>query len=527
MDEKPSASEPSTRTAEPRRRKRALVVHPFLLIAWFVLVVYAANLKEGVPLGDLLRPLGLSLVSGAVVLGVIWLIFRRNLLKAALLTSVLVFLFFNYGRVYNAVAGRRLGDVMWGRHLFLLILWGALAVGATMAVVRARSPIRLTRGLNVIAAGLVVFNLASIGVYKFQTRGGPAIAGNVLNFKGGTGATANRPDIYYIMLEEYGGERALRELLGFDNRPFLDALRRRGFYVPEHATTNYPHTEHSLASSLNLQYLQRMIPSTPSADGSVVQALIQNDQVPKILHSKGYKYIHIGSRFTPTATNPQADVNIKMQGALSEFASTVVDTTVLDAGNALNSARFNFQRREYVRALFQFDQLAKTKMIQGPKFVFTHILIPHYPYIFDQTGHFVDPSERSRRTNVQNYIGQLQYANKRVLQTIDTLLSGPERTRPVIILQSDEGPYTGLHYGEHASDRELEQHFGILEAYYLPHVDKSGLYPYITPINSFRLVFNKYFGAGLPLLPDRNYVFLNPRHLYTFIDVTARVRQLS
>ena len=41
------------------------------------------------------------------------------------------------------------------------------------------------------------------------------------------------------------------------------------------------------------------------------------------------------------------------------------------------------------------------------------------------------------------------------MEVIDALLSGPPEDRPVIVLQSDEGPYTGLSYGASATIEEL------------------------------------------------------------------------
>ncbi len=43
---------------------------------------------------------------------------------------------------------------------------------------------------------------------------------------------------------------------GYDNTEFLNALRERGFYVGECSQSNYVRTEISLASSLNMMYLQ-------------------------------------------------------------------------------------------------------------------------------------------------------------------------------------------------------------------------------------------------------------------------------
>ena len=38
------------------------------------------------------------------------------------------------------------------------------------------------------------------------------------------------------------------------------------------------------------------------------------------------------------------------------------------------------------------------------------------------------------------------------------------------------------------------------------HQDDGILYPSMTPVNSFRLIFNTYFSGDLPLLDDRTYM---------------------
>jgi hypothetical protein len=60
----------------------------------------------------------------------------------------------------------------------------------------------------------------------------------------------------------------------------------------------------------------------------------------------------------------------------------------------------------------------------------------------------------------------------------------------------------------------------ILNAYYLPEGGERLLYPSISPVNSFRVVLNAYFGAELPLLPDNTY-FTSKRLPRQAVDITA------
>lgn len=509
-----------------RAPRRPVPLHPVLLATIPVLALWAHNATEGIELREVIRPLAVIIGGTLAVILLATLLIRRDIRKGALAASIVVFLVFSYGPLTSAM------DVLPKGVVIGLIL--AVCVAGIVGVVRARQDrvFGLTKGLNFVAAGLVVFNVVSIGLNQEGTFVPTGLSGELANV--GNGSTpVGKPDIYYIVLDEYGGERAMRELLGFDNRPFLNELEKRGFYLPEHPSTNYPRTLPYLAATLNMDYVHNLVPEGTKIYGGTLDPLINDDRVPKVLKKNGYEYTHIGSWPKMTETNPQADRNVVLGHGLSEFSNALLGGTVVaPALEAVGTPKF--ARQQYDRALFQFDQLAQSKRLKGPKFVFGHIIVPHWPFIFDAKGNFTPsditmdeikppldevPVEVHRR-----YIDQVKFVNQKVLTLLDTLLSGPPETDPVVLLQSDEGFFTWLYGGPSATDRDLQQHFSILDAYYFPRLEDTGLYPTITPVNSFRLVFNKYFGANLPLLPDRHYVLTGGN--LKWVDVTDRVRPL-
>ena len=89
----------------------------------------------------------------------------------------------------------------------------------------------------------------------------------------------NRPDIYYIILDAYGRHDALGE---FDNTDFLKELESRGFFVATNATSNYKYSIQSLASSLNLAYLDGLEARAPKTDRDGI-ALVQNNALAATL----------------------------------------------------------------------------------------------------------------------------------------------------------------------------------------------------------------------------------------------------
>jgi hypothetical protein len=509
---------------------RRLELHPFLFAAFPVLLLYAQNVRYAVTWRDVIGPMMVVLAATGLIHLAAWVALGRRWWRAALITSFLVILFFSYGRVYRAIEGQMVAGIRVARHSYLLPLWALLAVGGVAALLRVRDrrP-ALTAGLNLVAGALVLLNLVTIAVNEVAARQEAPLGALAATLHPG----ATRPDIYYIVFEEYAGERSLRDFFGYDNGPFLAQLERQGFFVGHQSFTNYPRTSLSLASSLNMQYLDDVARTTGgSGPERVIVPLIRSPRVVALLKTVGYRYVNVGSWYTPTATSPEADVDTRY-GGLSEFASALYETTAAwPIGGKLGLFRedLDFRRREYQRVLFQFRELEQLSRLPGPKFVFAHIICPHDPYVFDRRGNYVPKESQRGRRDIRSYNDQLTYLNTLILNLTRTLLSVPEDRRPVIVLQADEGPFPGAPTKWPGRPPHLvERKFLILNALYLSPGGREtpAPYPSISPVNTFRVVLDRYLGADLPLLPDRAFVFRGVNHLYTFSEVTDQVKALA
>ncbi|MGH3666374.1 MAG: sulfatase-like hydrolase/transferase, partial [Egibacteraceae bacterium] len=298
-------------------------------------------------------------------------------------------------------------------------------------------------------------------------------------------------------------------------------------------------TGHSLASTLNLRYLTDLTetygPDNPSF--LPVYDLLQRHQVGRLLKDRGYTYVHIGAWWDPTQTNHQADVNLGYERR-SDFELAFWHTTMLSEATADRREKSADQRRRvtYRGAKAQFRQVRSAVDRPGPTFTFAHILLPHQPFVFDRRGRYVSLKRDGRRGHERGYIEQLEYTNDQIRLLLDDLLDVPADQQPIVVLQADEGPHplSFLQFTRQApEDRyrwdrittaELREKFRILSAYYLPGTGDPGPYPSISPVNTWRLIFDRYFGADLPLLEDRSWIHRTHDHPYDFSDVTDRVR---
>ncbi|MDP9405726.1 MAG: LTA synthase family protein, partial [Actinomycetota bacterium] len=352
----------------------------------------------------------------------------------------------------------------------------------------------------------------------------------------GPWSAPGRPrDIYYLVFDRYGSEANLRERFGFDNSAFTRDLERRGFYVARDSRANHLKTAQSLASSLNLRYLDGLAERHGADTGNLlpVYELLQEHTVGRLLRERGYDYVHIGAWWDPTQANRHAVLNLGYEQR-SDFQVLLYDTTLLSELGTRPSDKTADQHRRvhYDGALSQFRHLREVAQRPGPTFTFAHILLPHEPFVFDRDGNFVPLADEPVRGHTRNYVEQTQFTNGRIDALLDTLLDVPPAQAPIIVIQADEGPHP-LRYKadedgfdwEQASDAELREKFWILNAYHLPGVGaEAPLYPSISPVNTWRVIFNTYFGADLPLLDDRSFIYRDSRHVYDFTEVTDRVR---
>jgi hypothetical protein len=503
-------------------------IHPLLAAAYPVVFLFAANAADQVTMQPLWLPLFVAMAVAAAAFGALWAILRDPW-RAGLVVTVLVTLFFWYGHAWNLVG------TFIGSQVALVAAWIVAAVGGVVLAVRAGSWRRPASAfLNLVTAALVVFNAAEIAAYSM---GGTVAA--VTEPSGSSSvehpASGNTPDIYYLIFDRYGSGENLTANYGFDNSPFLDALRDRGFYVADKAHANYIKTPLSLVSSLNMEYLdgdELQAEAVSGKDSGVIHRQLRGPlRVPSELKKLGYRHIHVANWWEPSATNATADTVLRYE-ATSEFSSAVLRMSALGAIGAGASLGPYDRAVLYQHTLFEFGMLEATAEDPGPKFVFAHFLVPHPPYVFEPDGSFVRDEPTATEDERDGYLRQLEYTNDRILGLVDRLLDGPPDDRPIILIQADEGPFPARYDADEwrfdwrtATTEELAEKFGILSAYHLPGVDpeEAGLYPEITPVNSFRVVLDAYFGAELGLLPDRIFAHRSQQDFYEFFEVTDQL----
>lgn len=498
--------------------KRLSFLHTFLFASSSAIILYVSmlNVTVFIPPGDILVPTLLA-VFIAVLLSLIFYALTRDARTAGVIASLFVIALLYLWYLFLAIIGITLVGIFIAR-LVLKKRIGFNEVNLTLSIV----------SLMVSAYYLYQFGSFTIGQsgYVQENPAHPIMAGQEV-----TRMADQSPDIYYIILDGYGRADMLQSVHGYDNFPFINELQQRGFVVAHKSQSNYPRTMLSLASSMNMEYLDNL--TTDLGDSNLwwpASDFIQHGQVRSFLEQQGYRTVFIASGFDLTDIR-DGDVYMKPYPImLRNFQSAFISWTNLRVLHELPWPEDYFLSSNSPRyiILYNFETLPEVASIPGPKYVFSHVMAPHPPYIFGSQGQPVDQDYPSPEFGSpgysqffsqyrQGYLDQLTYINEKTIEMIDGILANSE-TPPVIILQGDHGPDIFMNYDDPAIAC-LYERYSILNAYYLPGVDSDSVPPDISPVNSFRMIFNFYFGTNLQVLQNLQYYSTNADP-YQFQDVT-------
>jgi len=489
-------------------------IYPFLIAIYPVLALRNFNIAY-VDLASIVRTL-------VIVIGltaILWLIaytFLRNAKTSGVITSLIVIIFLSYGHVYIQLE-KVLGEPV--RHLVLAGFFGAFFVAISWLLIKKPSVVEAMRQfLSNTALILVLLALGQSAVFEINKFGDVQ---TISQHSQATGTTS-LPDIYLIVLDGHGRSDVLKEEFEYDDSPFIDELTKMGFYVARCSQSNYASTRYSLTSLFQMDYIQIV-------DGKEKVPALKNTPVLQTLRANGYTVItfenYASGHFDldedlRLSRNQLSLGEMDLSGGLNEFEKMMLntsmtrlflDTEIIPGFNEDTLVRLE-DYEHYLQTKYVLSELPNVPKLKSPKFVFVHLLVPHIPQIFTPDGSFRYPEDKSKNGYRDNAI----FIDQAVVPVLHEILARSEKP-PVIILMGDHGPPATKFTSPEARMKNLN-------AYYLNSNAKMKLYDSITPINSFRIVLDEYFGGDYPLLEDVSYYAYQFRQLKqspTIIDNTC------
>ena len=393
--------------------------------------------------------------------------------------------------------------------LFLLVLF--------LAWYTKRSPTRLKKTsvyLNLLMIFFVLIEIFSLGINyrKYSSHKNLIYPQKEICSNFSAGADSTRPDIYFLVFDAYTNNTTLKQVWNFNNDSFRNFLREKGFYTAELSRSNYNFTPYSISSTFNMNYLPQKfgsIGTIPSLMLRGVNSMTDNETFC-ILKKLGYDI-----RFLAPFNSTIEDIGLFKEfndfGEKQLYNQTFPIRAQRDIGwNFIkrpktpedDPAYKNFvQRATDIQTTIDSVKSSAFSAAKSNKFIYAHLMITHQPHLFDSSGNLRKGKDLVKQDNLfDTYTDQIKYANK-IITDLVTHIQTHNKKNTIIIIEGDHG------FRDFPGNKKDLQ-FPNLYAVYFPRQDYFELNQKMTPVNTFRIVFNHYFGQNLPLLKDSS-VFVN------------------
>ena len=517
------------------------IYYPFIFASIPIISIYLGNI-EFVDFSEFL----LITIVSILILIPVWLVLYKttgSINKSGLISAIFFLLFYSFGSflriladvLYNFGLDVRLQmftDIGWKLNL-LLVIWIALFLGFSLFIYKIKGDLELiTTFMNITSLILLVLTIIkySSNVQKFSLSNQTSDF-NTISIPEDRILTNNQfpnhelPNIYFIVLDGYGRRDTLKDIYAYDNKEIEDFLISNGFFIAEKSYSNYLQTYLSLASNLNISYLDVIAEHMDPNSNNTVPILnhFQNNRVMEFLNNHGYKIIAFETGYFATELS-HLDHYYSTTWTLSEFTNGIINLTPLQIW--IDELQNDNHRK---RIHYTFSQLPKIIDTDKPTFVFAHVVAPHPPFVFGSNGEsinqdriftidenlIVDTTYRSEYAI--SYPDQVIYINSLLKKSVENILSN-SGGNSIIVIQGDHGPRS-MWDANNIENTNINEVFPILNAFYFPDQDYSNLYDNISSVNTFRVKFDQYFGTTLGLLDDRSF-YTSVSTPYRYIDVT-------
>jgi hypothetical protein len=436
----------------------------------------------------------------------------RDKYKTSLISTLFTFMFLSFGILFPyhttmkfiqqyPIFGFNLGSY---KYIFPLY-WGVFVL-LTLSIYRYVSSrsiaIFLSRSLLFLVALNGLFLMPNIYDYIIQKN--EMKSDEVKKTENITLTYGYKPDIYYILLDGYPRADTLQSFFNFDNSSFLKTLEKKNFFVGDKSCSNYAGTALSLPSIFDMKYLNTTYVNFKN--------FFQEGFVFKFLKNNDYRLINVSGNFGFTTASKVFHEN-RGNFLLKSFSEYFLNRTAI----------FPFMAYIYffnkgAKIKLQFSELKKVVSKQkSPQFIFCHIMLPHLSFAFDSKGNSLIKNlkpdslrllyDKGDRKGLGN---QIEILNSLVIDVVNTIQKKSKRA-PIIIIQSDHGTFwldrsdRNKKFPFDASRMIIKERMSNLNALFLPGSQNVKLSKVMSNVNTFRLIFNHYFGMQFPLLKDECY----------------------
>jgi hypothetical protein len=302
-----------------------LVLHPFLLAVYLVAFVLAGNVGEA-SLSDAWRAAATLVGIAGVLLLLVRCVVSRWAIAGFIVTLALAVAFLHEPIINIWVS------LLPEHTAAILATELCVVVGLSYLAIRKISNWgNVTRTLNVSVGALLLLSGFQVVVNELSSPAQMSLPSNSSS-SFTLAMPDSKPDVYYILLDAYARDDALRDYYDHDNSEFTGFLKDKGFYIASDSTANYSMTRAAAPAVLNFDYVDSWLKeeNRGQATSAELTAATFDSKLANLFRSNDYRIVNIlsGIKFIKLGDAETFELNVVDTG-LNEFELAMLNMTAL------------------------------------------------------------------------------------------------------------------------------------------------------------------------------------------------------
>lgn len=309
-----------------------------------------------------------------------------------------------------------------------------------------------------------------------------------------------KPNIYYMIFDEYGGPENLDVFFAYNNTEFNEFLSERKFSQSLSSYNEKTSTTIVVPNLMNIDYV---------VDSDMIEeerlAYMEQPILFEIMQYLGYD-IYTCSH-VPFLDNSMSVQSFEEQENFEDTAGYYIlkNSVFIHVYNRVinyidsDEIEVATYGGRLIESFEYYRQIAAEKKYKS-KFCVGYFQAPHVPFFYRIDGSVNKQIDRRDWKNKSNYLEYLEWTNNQIKETVETIIANDPEA--IIIIQSDHGVRYVSHMAKESelifTEAEKEVQLNILNCVYYKgqEIDIEGL----SGINTLRYILNKQFKLGLEMI---------------------------
>jgi hypothetical protein len=218
----------------------------------------------------------------------------KNAIKAGVWSTSILIIFLFWGSFQDYLKSLPTPAFFYS-YRFLFSLLVIFIVGITIILRKKKRPPQKIHYFFILLFSLFLLAECSISIYKWINNqsfwNDLAHYNKPLQLKLAKIDDSQKPDIFFIVFDEYASSASLKKYLNYDNSEMDSMVQKKGLYLVKSSKSNYNYTPFSLGSTFNLQYFNISLENKVPVPKYMLQAQASftNNFLQTVLEKEGYK----------------------------------------------------------------------------------------------------------------------------------------------------------------------------------------------------------------------------------------------